>query len=138
MKIVWNLPLPTHTRFLESLSPIPHLEATLSSRYIGFVENLRNCTKPFINLLFNSIRMDVSSQTGNNIRFLMDKYSKKTLQDLIRWKPMISKTRITPLSEDENWKVRIVEEISLILKGHLDMEFDNPHLEEILTFVCTD
>ena len=68
----------------------------LSSMYVRFVENLRKCTKPFINLLFNSNKMDVSSQTGNNTRFLMDKYSKKTLQDLIRWKPMISKTRISP------------------------------------------
>ena len=36
VKIIWDLPHPTHTRFLESLSPVPHLESTLYARYIGF------------------------------------------------------------------------------------------------------
>ena len=31
-KMIWDLPHPTHTRFLESLSPVPHLETVLHSR----------------------------------------------------------------------------------------------------------
>ena len=39
MKIVWELPFATHTRFLESLSPVPHLESVLTGRYLGFLNN---------------------------------------------------------------------------------------------------
>jgi hypothetical protein len=45
VKMIWNLPHPTHTRFLESLSPVPHLESTLMSRYVGFSDNLLKSKK---------------------------------------------------------------------------------------------
>ena len=138
VRIVWNLPLPTHTRFLESLCPVPHLEATLCSRYIGFLDNLSKCSKPIIPLLFNSIRRNIGSQTGNNIQYLLDKCNMKNLEDLVKEKSRLCKKRINPLPENETWKTKLIEEIALILKGHVNLEFDNTNLEEILTFVCTD
>ena len=138
IRLIWNLPISTHTRFLESLSPIAHLEATLLSRYIGFVESLSRCSKPIITMLFSSVRGNLSSMTGNNITYLLDKYDKPNLKDLIMEKFRVRKARVNPISEDEEWKVKVIEEISLILKGYLEMEFDIPHLEEILSVVCTD
>ena len=76
IKILWDLPYPTHNRFLEALSPVPHLDSTLCARYIGFVESLSKCSKPLIRLLFDSLRHDISSQTGENVKYLLDKYSK--------------------------------------------------------------
>ena len=76
--------------------------------------------------------------TGNNITYLLDKYDKPNLKDLIMEKFRVRKARVNPISEDEEWKVKVIEEISLILKGYLEMEFDIPHLEEILSVVCTD
>ena len=40
VKMIWDLPPPTHKYLLESLSPVPHLESVLTGRYIGFLENL--------------------------------------------------------------------------------------------------
>ena len=138
VKIIWNLPHPTHTRFLESLSPVPHLESTLHARYIGFADSLAKSSKPLIGLLFTCIRSDLGSQTGQNIQFLCDKYSKQSLGQLIVDKTSIKKARVSPLSENEEWKLKIIEEVSLILKGQLETEFDDePLLEEILEFVCT-
>ena len=138
VRMIWNLPIPTHTRFLESLSPIAHLEATLHTRYIGFVANLSSCSKPFITLLFNSVRGNLSSMTGSNITYLLGKYSKPCLKDLIMEKFRVGRARVNPISETEVWKVKMIEEISLILKGHLEMEFDTPHLEEVLRAICTN
>ena len=89
-------------------------------------------------MLFNSIRRNIGSQTGNNIQYLLDKYNKEHLDDLIKEKSRLVNRRINELPENETWKARIIEEIAIILKGQLNMEFDNTHLEEILTFVCTD
>ena len=86
IRLIWKLPLSTHTRFLESISPISHLESTLHSRYIGLVENLARCSKPFITLLFSSVKGDLSYMTGNNITYLQDKYDKLHLSYLVREK----------------------------------------------------
>ena len=84
------------------------------------------------------VSSDLGSQTGQNIQLLCDKYSKQSLGQLIADKTTIKKARVSPLSENEEWKLKIIEEVSLILKGQLDNEFDDePLLEEILEFVCT-
>ena len=70
VKIIWDLPHPTHTRFLESLSPVPHLESTLNARYIGFADSLAKSSKPLISLLFNCIPILV--RKTNNSRFFSD------------------------------------------------------------------
>ena len=40
VKMVWDLPPPTHKNLLEPLSPVPHLESVLIGRYIGFLQSL--------------------------------------------------------------------------------------------------
>jgi hypothetical protein len=139
VKIVWDLPHPTHTRFLESLSPVPHLESVLSGRYIGFAQGLAKSAKPLIKLLFNSCISDLGSQTGQNVDFLLQKYCKRNLADLVADKNCIKKSRVVALSETEKWKLTIIEEVSLMRKGHLEVtEFDDKMLEEILDYVCTE
>ena len=92
---------------------------------------MSKCSKPIIPLLFNSIRRNIGSQTGNNIQYLLDKFNKEHLEDLVREKSRLGKRKIYPLPENETWKVALIEEIALILKGQLNMEFDNTDLEEI-------
>ena len=70
--------------------------------------------------------------------FLCDKYSKQSLGQLIADKTTIKKARVSPLSENEKVKLKLIEEVSLILKGQLETEFeDQTLLEEILDFICT-
>ena len=38
---------------------------------------------------------------------------------------------------DEVWKIAIIEEIALIKKDQLEVEFDDNCLEEILEVLCT-
>ena len=140
VKIVWDLPHPTHTRFLESLSPVPHLESILAGRYIGFVSSLSESVKPFINLLFNSCCSDLGTRTGQNINYLLQKYSMENSTNLRREQNIIKKTRVYPLSETEDWKLVLIEEMSLISRGHLDLdeEIDENMLEEIMDYICTE
>ena len=63
VKILFDLPFQTHTRFIESLSKVTHLQSTLHGRFIGFVNNLKNSVKPEINMLINLCENDISSNT---------------------------------------------------------------------------
>ena len=76
--------------------------------------------------------------TGNNITYLQAKYDKPHLKDLVRDKSKIRNARVNSLAENEDWKVKLIQEISLLLKEQLEIEFDNFHLEEMLRFVCID
>ena len=51
VKIIHDLPYSTHVRLLEPLSPVPHLESVLTSRYVGFVENLSKSAKSPVKFL---------------------------------------------------------------------------------------
>ena len=138
MKIIWELPHPTHVKLLEPLSPVPHLEAVLTGRYIGFIESLSKSVKPPVRMLFDLSNFDLSSQTGQNIGFLLGKHSKQTRGDLIKNISSIKKQVINPIPEAEKWKTVIVEEIALIQKGFLVADFEEALLAELLEYLCTD
>ena len=138
VKIIWDLPHPTHTRFLESLCPVTHLESVLTGRAIGFLQNLENSKKELIRLLFNSCSADLRTVTGRNLNFLLLKYGKATRKELFDDRVTIKHTIVYSLPAAENWKVSMIKEISLMKKNHLDIEFDKDDLEEILEYICTD
>ena len=135
--MIWDLPHPTHRRFLESLSPVPHLEAVITGRYIGFLQSLKNSQKSLLTLIFSSCSEDQSSLTGQNLSFLLKKYKKFQISELITDKEVIKKSEIFPLPVEEGWKVNMIEEISLVKKEQIDMEFELDDLDDILLYICT-
>ena len=138
LKIIWDLPHPTHTRFLESLSTVPHLEAVLIGRYIGFIENLAKSKKSLLKLIFNSCSSDHSSLTGQNLAHLLLKYGKSSVKELTMDKQSIKTARVYPLQNDEVWKTNLIEEITLMKIGLLDIDFDLDNMTEILENICTE
>ena len=106
--MVWNLPFATHTRFLESLSPLPHIGSALEGRYIGFLEGLYKTNKPFLSMLFNSSKFDKSSVIGRNIDMLMNTHDKRNLHSLIQSRQEIKTKRRYPLADEENWKADFI------------------------------
>ena len=138
MRIIWELPQKTHTRFIESLSFVPHLESVLTGRYLGFVGSLSSTSNTVLSIIFRSCSRNVSSQTGQNIRYLLDKYSIANIESLISEKNNIKKSTVNPPSADDSWKVKLIEEISLAKKSLVEVDFEEEYLEEILKFVSTD
>ena len=136
--MIWDLPHATHTRFVEPLSPVPHLEAVLMSRYIGFVENLMKTKKSLLRLILNSCFADLSSQTGQNLKFLLMKYKKLSAKELILSRREVKCAPVYPISSEEKWKVNLAEQISLIKAGLIDIDFDSEDLEEILEHICSE
>ena len=138
VKMIWELPHATHTCFLESLSPVPHLQSVLNGRFVGFIQSLRNPKNELLPLLFNLTCSDLSTVTGQNVNFLMTKLEKPTLSALINDRISIKKSRVYELSNTENWKISLIKEISLIKKELLEVTFEDEDLEEILMHICTD
>ena len=68
----------------------------------------------------------------------MQKFKKDSIDQLIMDKQKLKNLRVYSLPEEENWKVNLIEEISLLKKNQLDIAFDPKQLETILDYVCTD
>ena len=143
VKMIWDLPFSTHTRFLESLSPVPHLESVLVGRYIGFIQNLSKSSNEFLRLLFVTSSSDLSTVTGQNLNFLLKKYCPDipscvaSMSSLFSAKDTIKKARVYQLLKEEEWKVNLIEEIGLLKKNFLEIEFDSDYLDAIQEFVCS-
>ena len=133
--MIWDLPHPTHTRFLESLSPVPHLEPVLHRRYLGFIQNLKKSSKPLLQLIFSSSSQDLRSLTGQNINYLKLKYGKSSVGQLLEIS--LKGRQVYPLPNDEAWKTGLIEELSLVKKDFLVIDFDETLLNDILIEVCT-
>ena len=137
VKIVWDLPHPTHKRFLESICPVPHLESVLTGRYVSFVQSLVKSDKSLLRMILSSTSSDLSSLTGQNVSFLQQKHKLPNLKALFDGKNSLKSLRVHPLPNEELWKINLLTEISLIRKEHISVQFDDNSLEEILEFVCT-
>ena len=137
IKMVWNLRYPTHTRLLEDLCPVRHLEHSLYTRYISFVQSLYCSKKDVLKLLFRNSVGGLNSVIGRNIHYLCQKFRFRNLDEMFRGKPHLNQSRVHSLAEDEKWKPPLIKELALLKKNFLTIDFDEEHLTEILDHVCT-
>ena len=139
IRIIWGLPYNTHTRFVESLSPLPHLQSALASRYVGFIQGLSATSNSVLDLLFKMCRNNVSTQTGHNIRELMESFNVFSFDQLLAHKSVIRSTRVYALEESESWKIGLINDIVQIQKGISSFTIlEEAEMKAILEFVCTD
>ena len=138
VKLIWELPYATHTRLLEDLCPVSHLEHVLLSRYIGFIQNLCKSNKEILCLIFKSCLSNYRSVTGRNLFYLFKKFDIQTIHQLFNVKAKLKDMRVYDLPDEEKWKIKLIAEICLIRKNHLEIEFDQEHLNQILDLICCD
>ena len=93
--------------------------------------------KPLIGVIFSSCSSNLATNTGQNISFLLKKHDKNTIKELINDKNYLKKAKVNPIEENENWKLKLIEDIILLKKVHVELEFDENDLDEILDYVCT-
>ena len=91
---IFYLPFGCHTRSIESLTDIPHLQSVLHSRYAGFVKNLNSSKKIHIRILMGLCKSNQLTNTGQNIGFLMQKYNCDNIVDLENMKYKIKQNRV--------------------------------------------
>ena len=70
------------------------------------------------------------------------------MKDLILEKSTVKNAHVYPLQRNEDWKIRIIEEISLVRLDLLEVNFDLDNLEEtdmteanfdeIIEYLCTE
>ena len=88
-------------------------------------------------MMLNICQNDLSSQTGQNIRTLLNLYDIEDLTSLLKQGQTIKKMRVNPLEDDEDWKVNILEELCLAQNGLIELNFNTDEIEMIIDLVAT-
>ena len=88
-------------------------------------------------LLFNLCENNNSSNTGRNIKYLLNTYNLGSLEELISERQSIKIRRVYPLEEDEHWKPVLIEELCMTKLGFLDCLLEKQVIE-ITNFYIRD
>ena len=137
IKIIFDLPFGCHTRFVESLTDLPHLQSVLHSRYAGFVKNLKTSNKIHIKMLLGICENNLLTNTGQNISFLMQKYNCESRVELENMKYKIKNSRVYDLPDNEKWKINIIEELSLMKLGLVEETLNEDEIKFLMEDLCT-
>ena len=73
LRIMYELPVDTHRYFVEAMSDTKHVRILLYERFVGFLDQIEKSPKHLPKQLLETIRQDVRSITGRNIKHLEQK-----------------------------------------------------------------
>ena len=82
LRKILRLPYNAHRHLLEPVTNTRHLITSLYSRYIKFVDKLYSSKKSAVRNLFNVVRNDCRSITGSNLRRIMLKTNRNSVEEI--------------------------------------------------------
>ena len=137
VRITLDLPLTTHRNLLETVTGCRHLHSVLCSRFLGFIEKVRDSQKTIPKLLLSHIMYDVRSTTGSNLRNIMLETDKDDIAILS--KSDSEQVKYHPLSKDDEWKKEALIELLDIREGQLEINgLINDEIQQMIETICTN
>ena len=130
LKVIYDLPWPTHRWLCEALSGI-HMKKMIYSRYIKFLNNIvGKGTKENCRSLLNYCISDVRSQTGGNIRKIF-------LDTGVRITPgvtaatAISNYTVYKVVEEQEWKLPLLHSLLEVRDDQWEIRFGDDDVEQL-------
>ena len=138
IKIMFDLPYPTHRNLLPPISNSPNIKMILGQRYLKFISTLKTSKKPVLRQLIRIVENDSRTTTGHNLRnFLM-------MTKLARVKEMTPSTILSMddyvLPESQTWKLKVVDEALKMRSGEIELPdgLTMKEMEVFLESACVD
>ena len=137
IRVMFDLPLQTHTIYIEPISERSHVKNILVKRFLTFVQALKSSPKLILTNLLKMISKDVQSVTGSNLRQILLLVNKSDVDDLVPEDS--SKIQYRPEDEENTWKIRMVKELIEVRNGTLQVDnFNKDEINEVLDSLCVD
>ena len=144
VKVVFDLPWPTHRWLCEALVP-RHMKIMIYSRYIKFLNNIcEKSDKLNVKSLLNVVAHDVRSQTGGNIRKILLDTGVKVVPGVTTQAAMAGVTAYE-VQEDQQWRLPLLQSLLQVRDEQWEirfdedgeMEIDEDDVKDMITDVCT-
>ena len=127
----------THKYFIEPLSGTQHIRLALTKRFINFTQKLAKSMKTPIKLLYNCIRRDCRSVTGNNLRQIMLLLNGDNIDALNT--DLLNEIKYHEATgSDEKCRIEVVKELLDVKRKIYHLEnFNDMEVDQILQYLCT-
>ena len=134
---MFDIPIQTHTFFIEPVSESPHIKSILIKRFLYFVNAVRFSSKSILRNLYRMIAKDVRSVTGSNLRWILLLVNKGNVNNLL---PTDSaQIQYREENPDNKWKIDLVKEIVEVRNDKLQVEnIHDDELKDILHYLCVE
>ena len=104
---------------------------------------MKKSSKLAVQFLLQKISNDVSTVTGKNIRYILDKIGHE--HDIFTVRPnwLKNNLKFCEIQENDKWRVNFVQEIVNVKQNVLTLDQDdnsfltNEQLSDILDYICT-
>ena len=142
VKCIFNLPRSTHCWLVEELSGGNHAKIVIFKRFVKFVAGLESNMRQSIRSLLSTVRGDVRSLTGGNLRMIqlttgipISLVTSQLRNCRVYQAPEGEEWRLPMLQSlleirDDNWEIIFNEEIE-------DSEMDDEDIQMMIAEVCT-
>ena len=127
IRIMFYIPIQTHTFYIESVSESPHIKSILIKRFLNFVNAVRFSSKSILRNLYRMIAKDVRSVTGSNLRRILLLVNKSNVNDLLSTDS--AQIQYREENPGNKWKIDLVKEIIEVRNDKLQVE--NIHVDEL-------
>ena len=136
IRAMFDIPRQTHKYFIEPLTQQKHLKALLIRRFLSFIEQIKKCPKDVVKVVLNTIKHDVASTTGSNLRNILLMMGKDNPDDLCPEDSNL--VRYHPIPEEESWRLQILTELLNERQHNLNIEgFTTEELDDLVHIICT-
>ena len=132
---MFGLSVKTHRCFIEPLSQSQHIKVVLLTRFFSFIEKIRNGGKKKLAHIYNTIKHDCQTTTGNNMRELMLLTNNNKIESI--WKTDILKIKYHPIASEDEWKIGCLFDLMNTRQGNAMIEGLEPEeIKEMLEYIC--
>merc|ERR1719319_154472 len=134
IRAMFDIPRQTHRYFMEPLSKRKHLKSLLIRRFLSFIEQVKKCPKEIVKHLLNTIKYDVESVTGSNLRNIMQLVNKNNISELCPDDSLLIDYH--PIPEEESWRIQILSELLDERTNKVSIEgFSTEELDDLINII---
>ena len=132
-RLLLGLPRRTHKYLIEPLTETPHIVKSVYSRFLKFLNSIADGKKNSLKRVLETIKTDVRSTTGNNLRHLMLKTENFCEKELQRHEEPYEAIPIT-----ETWRIQMIKELIDARSGDLSTILTKKEIDDIAEFICCE
>ena len=135
VRILYNVPMDTHTYLIDTISKSMHPKVMLSSRFVNFHRTNLSCSKPSVKLLASLCSQDQRTKYGRNLRNISEECN-IPLEELTKTKVKKMMT-YKAVPDDEIWRTKLIDELLGARFATLEIPLNTEERETILSFACS-
>ena len=137
-RIMYNLPRTTHRYFVEPISKsnTTHIKFTIIKNFLNFLKQIENGSKSIAKVLLNTVKNDVGSTTGSNIKGIKQLLDVDSINQ-ININEIKDKT-FAEIPVGSEWRIPVLEELLSVRHGNSEMEnFTKKDIDNMIDLICT-